>query len=80
MSEEKKRTTRNSFAEQALKLAHLGRDTAPVLFLCAAPDQDRETAEFCPLSGEAGRMAVLSMTFCNPLALKSATVIEGAMS
>lgn len=80
MSEEKKRTTRNSFAEQALKLAHLSRDAPPVLFLCDPSDQVRETADFCPLSGEAGRMAVLSMTFCNPLALKSATVIEGAMS
>ena len=80
MSEEKKRKTRNNFAGQAVKLAHVAREVPPVLFLAPSADEDRETPDYCPLSADAGRMAVLAMTYCNPLALKSATLIEGAMS
>lgn len=80
MSEERKREMRNAAAAQAAKLAALMSGTPPILLLCNPSTGARETAEDCPLSGDAGRVAVLSMTFLNPLALKAAAVIEGGMA
>lgn len=73
-----KKQIRLSFAERAVVLADTMADVPPVLFL-RGEDGKRETPEFCPLSGRAGRMAVLSLTFCNPLALQAASVIEGGL-
>lgn len=75
MSSDKK-TARNDFAERALELAVLARQTPPPLFL-VGEDGQRETKEYCPLSAEAGRMAVFSMTICNPQTLLAASKIEG---
>ena len=80
MSHEQKRKTCSTFAEKATALASMMEDVPPILLLCDPSTGERETPDLCPLSGEAGRVAVLSMTFCNPLALHAASVIEGAMT
>lgn len=73
-------TLRNAFAELAAKLARDMSGTEPVLLLRDPETGLRETPEDCPLSGYPGRVAVLAMTFCNPLALQAATIIEGTPS
>lgn len=73
-----KKQIRLNFAERAVLLADIMADVPPIFFLLNE-DGRRETPEFHPLSGRAGRMAVLSLTFCNPLSLQAATVIEGGM-
>jgi hypothetical protein len=80
MSAESKNAMRLRFAEQAMELAELMVETPPPLFLVDPDTGKREDAGLCQLSGEAGRVAVLSMTICNPLALKAAGTIEGAIS
>ena len=80
MSNEEKQRISIRFAEQAAQLAQVAKGIPPVLYLAPSAEQDRETSEHCPLSADAGRMAVFAMTFCNPLALKAATVIEGTVS
>ena len=80
MSEERKKRLRIGFAEKADALGSTMTVRPPVLFLCDPDTGERETPEHCPLSGEAGRVAVLAMTFCNPLALQAASIIEGSAS
>jgi hypothetical protein len=77
MSEERRRKLRVEFAERAVELAGAMRTAPPVLFLCDPETGEHETPDCCPLSGEAGRVAMLAMTFCNPLALQAASAIEG---
>lgn len=80
MSAENKNAIRLRFAEAAMDLADMMVDAKPVIFLHEEGAPKRDDAEFGPLSGDAGRIAVLSMTICNPLSLKAASVIEGAMN
>lgn len=77
MSSDKKEA-RNDFAERALELAVSARQTQPPIFLIGE-DGQRETADYCPLSAEAGRMAIFAMTLCNPMTLLAASKIEGAL-
>mgnify|MGYP003434143930 FL=1 len=72
-----RRTTAN-FAENAVKLAARMEGVPPILLMRDAAGE-RETLAHCPLSGTAGRVAILSMTFCNPLVLNVAAVIEGSI-
>jgi hypothetical protein len=74
---EDRRTTTN-FAENAVKLAARMEGVPPVLLMRDASGE-RETLSHCPLSGTAARVAILSMTFCNPLVLNAAAVIEGSI-
>lgn len=80
MSTENKNSIRLRFAEAAMDLADMMVDATPVIFLQEEGAPRRDTSTDCVLSGEAGRIAVLSMTICNPLSLKAASVIEGAMN
>lgn len=80
MSAESKNSIRLRFAESAMDLAGMMVDATPVVFLQEEGAPQRDTATACLLSGEAGRIAVLSMTICNPLSLKAASVIEGAIN
>ena len=72
------RRTTTSFAENAVRLAARMEGVPPVL-LIRDTTGERETLAHCPLSGTAGRVAILSMTFCNPLVLHAAAVIEGSI-
>lgn len=79
MSDDQKRRVRNQFAEKAVMLAAQMDDARPILLLEDPATGLRETEALCPLSGEAGRVAVLSMSFCNPLVLNAAGIIEGSI-
>lgn len=79
MSDDSKRLMRSEWAGRAVELAKLMDGTSPVLFL-RDRDGRRETPDQSPLSGEAARVAVLGMTFCNPLVLHAASIIEGTQT
>ncbi len=67
------------FADSAVYLASRMQGTPPVLMLADLATGEHEVPDHCPLSGTAGRVAILSMTFCNPLALNAASIIEGSI-
>lgn len=71
--------THFKFAEDAVVLASRMQDCLPIAMLRDPATGEREIPSLCPLSGTAGRVAVLSMTFCNPLALNAASIIEGSI-